>query len=75
MMPFMFSLGQHPALEVVQVQLIPEEFLFAYLDDIYVVILRNEQEPCASCSSMFSVGEARIRIYQGKTKIWNRLET
>ena len=37
MMPFLFSLGQHPALEAVQAQLIPGEFLFAYLDDIYVV--------------------------------------
>ena len=34
----LFSLGQHPAWTlVVQAQLVPGEFLFTYLDDIYVV--------------------------------------
>ena len=59
MMPLLFSLGQHPALEEVQAQLIPGEFLFAYLDDIIVI---STPEHVA----------AGIRIHQSKTKIWNR---
>ena len=36
-MPMLYSLGQHGALQEVQYSLGPDEYLFAYLDDIYVV--------------------------------------
>ena len=37
LMPGLFALGQHLALEAAQAQLLPEEALFAHLDDFYVV--------------------------------------
>ena len=37
LMPALFALAQHPALEAVQASLQPQEALFAFLDDIYVV--------------------------------------
>ena len=37
MMPLLFALGQHPALEAVQHQLVDGEFIFAFMDDIYFV--------------------------------------
>ena len=36
-MPFLFSLGIHDALTEVQQHLEPGEWLFAYLDDVYVL--------------------------------------
>ena len=39
MMPLLFSLGQHNALHAVQERLLPNERIFAFLDDVYVVCL------------------------------------
>ena len=36
-MPMLCSLGQHVALQEVQDSLRPDEYLFAHLDDTYVV--------------------------------------
>ena len=36
-MPALYSLGQHAALEAVKRRLQPQEELFAYLDDVYVL--------------------------------------
>ena len=37
LMPMLFSLGQHPALVAIAAQLLANENLFAFHDDIYVV--------------------------------------
>ena len=37
LMPHLYALGQHPALEDVRGQLRPVEAIFAYLDDVYVL--------------------------------------
>ena len=73
MMPLLFSLGQHPALEAVQAQLFPGEFLFAYLDDIYVVCAPERTGTLYTLLQDALWRVAGIRIHQGKTKIWNRL--
>ena len=39
MMPLLFSLGQHNALHVVQERLLPNERIFAFLDDVHAVWL------------------------------------
>ena len=39
LMPMLYSLGQHAALQAVQGALLLGEHLFAYLDDIYIVCL------------------------------------
>ena len=73
MMTLLFSLGQHPALEAVQAQLISGELLFAYLDDIYVV---SSPERAGTVYTLLQPAlwrVAGIRIHQAKTKIWNRL--
>ena len=40
-MPRLFSLGLHHALEKVQPLLDTGEFLFAYLDDVFILITRS----------------------------------
>ena len=51
LMPALFSLGQHPALQAVQAQLQDGERLFAFLDNVYVVCaLRVSTRFMRSCS-------------------------
>ena len=39
LMPLLFAVGQHSALETASTQLWPGERIFAYLDDIYLVTM------------------------------------
>ena len=48
LMRFLFSLGQHSALEAVQEDLFDGEFFLAYLDDTYVATTPTELEMCTS---------------------------
>ena len=71
LVPLLFCVGQHSALQEVQHSLRPSEHLFAFLDDLYVVskpdrvgeIYRTMQE------SLWA--HAGIRIHGGKTRVWN----
>ena len=36
-MPLLFAVGQHPALVATQERLEANEWIFAYLDDIYIL--------------------------------------
>ena len=71
LMPLLFSLGQHPALQAVQAQLLPGERVFAYLDDVYVITTP------ARVGAIYRLFErelwihANIRVHAGKTRVWN----
>ena len=71
MMPLLFALGQHPALEAVQRHLADGEFIFAYLDDIYFVTVPERTGIVYSFLQNALRNMAGIRIHQGKTKVWN----
>ena len=71
-MPLLFCVGQHAALEAIQRGLNPDEKLFAFLDDLYLVsnlervgVLHNlaQRELWAHC---------RIRIHGGEAHVWNQ---
>ena len=67
LMPLLFSLAQHAALVATQEQLRPGEFLFAFLDDIYIVCLPDRVGDIQE--ELYR--HARISIHLGKTKVWN----
>ena len=71
MMPLLFALGQHPALEAVQRHLADGEFIFAYLDDIYFVTVPERTGIVYNLLQNALWHTAGIRIHQGKTKVWN----
>ena len=51
MMPLLFCLGQHQALQAIQDQLRDGEYLMAFLDDLYIVTLPDRVGPVyADCS-------------------------
>ena len=71
LMPLLFSLGQHAALEAVKARLLPGERLFAFLDDVYVVTLPGRVGSVHNILQEELYRHARIRIHVGKTQVWN----
>ena len=72
LMPLLFSLGQHNALHAVQERLLPNERIFAFLDDVYVVCLPDRVAAIHMLLENALWVHARIRVHAGKTKIFNR---
>ena len=73
LMPLLYSLGQHGALQKLHSEeLREEETLLAFLDDTHVVVPcpdRTTTVYAALQEAMFST--TGIRINPGKTKVWN----
>ena len=73
MMPLLFCLGQHEALQVAHRGLRAGEFLFAFLDDIYMATTPDRVGPVSAMVQAALRQEAGISIHVGKTKIWNQV--
>ena len=71
LMPLLFCLAQH-ALEAVSERLEAGEYLFAYLDDLYVVCGPARVGDAHSILQQELFFHAHISIHQGKTQVWNR---
>ena len=71
LMPLLSSLAQHAALVATQEQLRPGEFLFAFLDDIYVVCLLDRVGDIDAILQEELYRHARISIHLWKRKVWN----
>ena len=71
LMPALFALGQHRALQEVQAHLLPGEHLFAFLDDIYVVSAPARSREVFELVRSASQGHCGIGVNMGKTKVWN----
>ena len=68
LMPLLFAVGQHSALEEASAQLLPGEHLFAFHDDIYMVTMPERVGAvCAIVEEQLRT-RAWIRIHGGKTK-------
>ena len=72
LMPLLFSLGQHRALEAIAGRLEEGERLFAYLDDVYVVCSPARVSEVHAILAQELERHAHIRLHLGKTQIWNR---
>ena len=72
LMPALFSLGQHSALNAVAEELRPSERLLAFLDDIYVVCAPDRVATIYALLQIKLWQHARIRVNLGKTQLWNR---
>ena len=72
LMPLLFAVGQHEALEAISDQLPEGDHLLAYLDDTYIVTQPERVSDAYRCLDTELWNRARIRIHGGKTKIWNR---
>ena len=72
LMPLLFSLGQHRALEAIAARLEEGERLFAYLDDVYVVCNPAKVSEVHAILAQELERHAHIRLHLGKTQTWNR---
>ena len=72
MMPLLFCLG-HEALQVAHRGLRAGEFLFAFLDDIYMATTPYRVGLVYAIVQAALRQEAGISIHVGKTKIWNQV--
>ena len=75
LMPLLFSVGQHAALEAIQRRLFPTEKLLAFLDDIYVVSRPERVGDVVASADHQLWTHARIRVHGGKIHVWNRAGT
>ena len=71
MMPLLFSLGQHRALCAVQRRLRRDELMFAFLDDIYVKTSPERVSQVYGILQQVLWRHARVRVHDGKTRVWN----
>ena len=72
LMPALFSLAQHPALEGIQRRLPDNERLLAFLDDIYVVCHADRVASIFTMLQEELFQHSAIRVHLGKTKLWNQ---
>ena len=70
-MPGLFALAQHPALHTVHTQLGPDEAVFAFLDDIYILSTPERTRTIFDAVQRALWDHARIAVNLGKTKVWN----
>ena len=71
LMPALFCLGMHPALDHIARTLPTGERIFAYLDDVYVVAPRDRVRQAYDIVAEDIRREAGIEINQGKTECWS----
>ena len=73
-MPLLFSLAIHNALAEVKAQLNEGEYLFAFLDDIYVLAKPGRVRDIYNLLDERLFTRAGIQLHTGKTRTWNRAE-
>ena len=72
LMPLLFALGQHSALDAIQENLEDGEHLFAFHDDIYTTTSPDRVGSLYALLQEHLFGYSRIRINGGKTQVWNQ---
>ena len=72
LMPLLFCLAVHDAPANVQMQLREGEYIFAFLDDVYVVTAPDRTRAVYNMLAEQLWGVAGIRLHGGKTRVWNR---
>ncbi len=71
LMPLLFALGIHDALQRVSAQLLPGEDLCAFLDDVYV-LCAPERVRTIYNKLHEALAETGIELHSGKTRVWNK---
>ena len=72
LMPMLFSLAEHPALEAIQRRLINGEKLLAYLDDVTVICSPERVRAVLTIIGEELARHAQVSTHHGKTQVWNR---
>ena len=71
LMPALCSLGQHSAVQHTQQQLQAGERLYAYLDDVYLIVPPHRVETAYHILAHELQQHAHIQLNPAKTRVWN----
>ena len=69
-MPALYALAQHEALVAAAGKLQPNEWLFAFLDDLYVVTTKERAEAAFRTVAEEVETKAGVKTHLGKLKAW-----
>ena len=69
LMPLLFALGQHSALDAIQEELQEGEHLLAFNDDIYTT---SSPERVGSVYALLEEHLYGVRVNGGKPQVWNQ---
>jgi len=72
LMPALFSLGMADALREAQAQLLPDELVIAYLDDVYIVSAPERARAAYQTVTETIARRCGVQPNLGKTVCWNR---
>ena len=72
LMPALYALGQHAALEAARAQLLPGEVLVAFLDDVYLVTTPERARAAFDVVRSALREHASVEADLGKCRVWNR---
>ena len=72
LMPALYALGQHRALEDARSRLLPEELLVAFLDDVYLVTTPERAKAAFEVVRTALKEHAGVEADLGKCCVWNR---
>ena len=71
-MPALYALDQHDGLEAGARQLHPDDFVVAYLDDLYVRTTRERAETAYDAVTTAAHDHAGVKTNTGKLRAWSR---
>ena len=71
LMPALYSLAQHPALQEVQEQLRYGEAIFAYFDDTYITALPDRMRELYEAYKRALWAHSCVELKSPKTRVWN----
>ena len=71
LMPALYCLGQHAALAAIQQQLNPNEALYAFLDDVYLVVPSQRVGDVLRIVQHQLSTHAHVHLHHGKARVWN----
>ena len=71
LMPALYVVAPHPALEAVAAALQPGEGVFAFLDEIYIVCSPERVATLYGVLAAALWDHARVQLNQGETRVWN----
>ena len=72
LMPMLFSLAEHPAVEAIQRRLIDGEKLLAHLDDVTVICRTERVRAVLTIIGEELARHAQVTKHHGKMQVWNR---
>ena len=71
-MPSLFALAQHDSLMAAQSQLNEDDFLLAFLDDLYIVTSHDRARAAFDVVTSEVASGAGVRTHLGKLRLWSK---